>query len=42
MEVEQRYVVSSLHSKGMKQPVIVAELAAVCHDDAFNENKVNY
>jgi hypothetical protein len=29
MEIEQRDVVSSLHRKGMKLPVIVAELAEV-------------
>jgi hypothetical protein len=42
MEIEQRYVVSDLHCKGMKLPVIVAELAAVYHDDAFDENTVKY
>jgi hypothetical protein len=35
MEIEQRYVVSHLHPKGMKLPAIVAELAAVYHEDAF-------
>jgi hypothetical protein len=34
MEMEQRYVVSCLHRKGMKLPAIVAELAAVYHEDA--------
>jgi hypothetical protein len=29
MEIEQRYMVSYLHRKGMKLPAIVAELAAV-------------
>jgi hypothetical protein len=29
MEIEQRYVVSSLHRSQMKLPAIVAELAAV-------------
>jgi hypothetical protein len=38
MEIEQRYIVSSLHSKGMKLPTIVAELAAIYHEDAFDEN----
>jgi hypothetical protein len=28
MEIEQRYVVSSVHSKTMKLPAIVADLAA--------------
>jgi hypothetical protein len=42
MEIEQRDVVSYLHRKGMKLPAIVAEPAAVCHKDAFNENKVKY
>jgi hypothetical protein len=42
MEIEQRYVVSSLHRKGMKLPAIVAELAAVDHEDAFNENRMKY
>jgi hypothetical protein len=42
MEIEQRYVVSCFHRKGMKLPAIVAELAAVYHKDAFDENKVKY
>jgi hypothetical protein len=42
MEVEQRYVVSCLHRKGMKLPAIVAELAAVYDEDAFDENRVKY
>jgi hypothetical protein len=42
MEVEQRDVVNYLHRKGMKLPAIVAELAAVYHEDAFNENRVKY
>jgi hypothetical protein len=42
MEIEQRYVVSYLHRKGMKLPAIVAEPAAVCHEDAFDENRVKY
>jgi hypothetical protein len=42
MEIEQRYVVSYFHRKGMKQAAIVAELAAVYHEDAFNENRVKY
>jgi hypothetical protein len=40
MEIGQRYVVSYLHRKGMKLPVIVAELAAVHREDAFDENIV--
>jgi hypothetical protein len=42
MEIERRYVVSYLHRKGMKLAAIVAELAAVYHEDAFNENSVKY
>jgi hypothetical protein len=42
MEIEQRYVVSNLHRKGMKLPAIVAELVAVYHEDAFDENRVKY
>jgi hypothetical protein len=42
MEIEQRYVVSYLHRKGMKLLAIVAELAAVYHEDAFDENRVKY
>jgi hypothetical protein len=42
MEIEQRYVVSYLHRKGMKLSPIVAELAAVYHENAFNENRVKY
>jgi hypothetical protein len=38
----QRYVVSYLHRKKMKLPVIVAELAAVYHENAFDENRVKY
>jgi hypothetical protein len=40
MEIEQRYMVSYLHRKGMKLPAIVAGSAAVYPEDAFNENKV--
>jgi hypothetical protein len=42
MEIEQRYVVSHLHCKGMKLSAVVAELAAVCHEDAFDENRVKH
>jgi hypothetical protein len=42
MEIEQRYVMSSLHRKGMKLPAIAAELATVYHKDAFDENRVKY
>jgi hypothetical protein len=41
-KIEQKYVVSYLHRKPMKQPAIVAELAAVDHEDAFDENRVKY
>jgi hypothetical protein len=36
MEIEQKHVVSYLHRNGMELPVIVAELAAVYHKDAFD------
>jgi hypothetical protein len=42
MEIEQRYVARYLHRKGMKLPAIVAELAAVYHEDGFDENRVKY
>jgi hypothetical protein len=42
MEIEQRYVVSYPHRKGMKLPAIAAELAAVYHEDAFDENRVKH
>jgi hypothetical protein len=42
MEIDQRYVVSYLHCKGMKLPAIVAELAGVYHEDAFDESRVKY
>jgi hypothetical protein len=42
MEIEQRYVVSSLHRKGMKLPAIVVQLAAVYHEDAFDEITMKY
>jgi hypothetical protein len=42
MEIEQGVVVSSLHHKRMKLPAIVAGLAAVYHEDAFDENRVKY
>jgi hypothetical protein len=42
MEIEQKYVVSYLHSKGMKLPAIDAELAAVYHKDTFDENRVKH
>jgi hypothetical protein len=41
MEVKQRSVVTYLHRKGMKLPAIVAERAAVYHEDAFDEIIVN-
>jgi transposase len=40
MQIEQRYVVSYFHRKGMKLPAIAAELAAVYHEDVFDENRV--
>jgi hypothetical protein len=42
MEIEQKYVVSYVHRKGIKLPVIVAEPAAVDHEDAFDENRATY
>jgi hypothetical protein len=42
MEIEQRYVMSYLDRKGKKLPAVVAELAAVDHEDAFDENRVKY
>jgi hypothetical protein len=42
IEIDQRYVVSSLHRKGMKLPAIVAKLAPVYHEDAIDENRVKY
>jgi hypothetical protein len=42
MEIEQRDVVNYLHHKGMKLHAIVVELAAVYHEDAFDENRVKY
>jgi hypothetical protein len=42
MEIKQNYVVAYLHRKAMKLPAIVAELAAVYHEDAFDENRVKY
>jgi hypothetical protein len=42
MEIEQRSMVSCLHRKGMKLSEIVAELASVGHQEAFDENTVKY
>jgi hypothetical protein len=42
MEINQSSVVSSLHRKGMKLPAIVAELAAVYHEEPFDESRVKY
>jgi hypothetical protein len=42
MEIEQRYVVSYLHHKGMKLPATVAELAAAYHEDPFDKSGVKY
>jgi hypothetical protein len=41
-KIEQMYVMSYFHRKEMKLPAIVAELAAVCHEDAFDENRVKH
>jgi hypothetical protein len=41
-EIEQRYVVSSLHQKGMKRPAIFAELTAAYHKGALDENRAKY
>jgi hypothetical protein len=42
MKIEQREVVNYLHHKDMKLPAIVVELAAVYHQDTFDENRVKY
>jgi hypothetical protein len=42
MEIEQRYVVRYLHRKGLKLPAVIVELAALYHEDAFDENKMKY
>jgi hypothetical protein len=42
IEIEQRYVVSYLHRKGVTRRAIVAELAAVYHENALDENSVKY
>jgi hypothetical protein len=42
MEIEQRSVISYLHRKGMKLPTIVAEPAAVYHEDALDESRMRY
>jgi hypothetical protein len=42
MEIEQIYVVSYLHRKGMKRSAMVAEPAAVYHEDIIDENKGKY
>jgi hypothetical protein len=42
MEIEQRFMMSSLQRKGMKLPAIVAGPTAIYHEDAFNEDKVKY
>jgi hypothetical protein len=42
MEIEQMYVVTYLHRKGMKLPAIVTELAAVDYEDVFDENRAKY
>jgi hypothetical protein len=42
IEIDERYVVTYLHRKGMKLPAIIAELAAVYHEDAFDESREKY
>jgi hypothetical protein len=42
VEIEQRYMVSCLHRKGVKLPAIVAEPVAVYYEDSFDENRVKY
>jgi hypothetical protein len=42
MEIGQRSLVNYLHRKGMKLPAIVAEGAAVYHEDALDENRVKH
>jgi hypothetical protein len=42
MEIDQGYVVNYLHRKGMKLPAIVAELAVIYHQDAFDEKRAKY
>jgi hypothetical protein len=42
MEIGQRDMVNYLHCEGMKLPAIVAELAVVYHENAFNENRTKY
>jgi hypothetical protein len=42
MEIEQRDIVSYLHRNWMELAAIVVELAAVCHEDAFDENREKY
>jgi hypothetical protein len=42
MEIEQRHVASYLRRKGIGLSAIVAELAPLDHEDAFNENKMKY
>jgi hypothetical protein len=42
VEIGQKHAVSYLHRKAMELPAIVAEPAAVYHEDAFDENRVKY
>jgi hypothetical protein len=42
IKIQQRYVVSYFHRKGMKLLAIVAELTTVYHKDAFDESRVKY
>jgi hypothetical protein len=42
VEIEQRYVMSYLHCKGIKLPAIIAKLVAVYHEDEFDEKRVEH
>jgi hypothetical protein len=42
IEIEQGYLVSYLHRKRLNLPAIVAELAAVRHENASDKNRVKY
>jgi hypothetical protein len=42
MEIEQRYTVSSLHSKSITVPEVITQLASVDHQKLFDENRVKY
>jgi hypothetical protein len=42
IEIDQGSVLSGVRSKSMKLPEIVAELACVYHEEAFNQNRIKY